>query len=247
MSKVFSKDAGKEMNNTISKALEELRKGNIILVYDAEGREEETDMVIASEHVKPETIRTLRKDAGGLICTTVPPHARKCIGIPYMVDVLSHSKGIFPIVDGLKPNDIPYDTKSSFSLTINHRKTFTGITDRDRALTVSEFSKIVRMTLSCENGYASETFAKNFRSPGHVHLLNASDGLTLKRQGHTELATAITILAGLTPTATICEMMGEDGYALSKEKAMKYAEENGLVFLEGKEIIEVWRAEESSG
>ena len=232
------------MSSRILKAFEDLRKGKIILIYDADGREEETDMVIASEFVNPDTIMALRKHAGGLICVTVPPEARKCLGIPFMVDVLGQSKGAYPIIDGLKPNDIPYDAKSSFSLTINHRKTFTGITDKDRALTISEFAKIVKLTFSCENGYAAETFAKNFRSPGHVHLLNASDGLALRRQGHTELATTMMVLAGLTPTATICEMMGDDSYALRKTKAMEYAEKNELVFVEGKDIIDAWRARE---
>jgi len=232
------------MSTEISKAFNDLRKGKMILIYDADGREEETDMVIASEFVNADVIRIMRKHAGGLICVTVPPETRKCLGIPYMVDILSGSRSAYPIIDGLKPNDIPYDAKSSFSLTINHRKTFTGITDRDRALTISEFAKIVKLTLSTDDGYASQAFAKNFRSPGHVHLLNASDGLALSRQGHTELSTSMMVLAGLTPTATICEMMGDDGYALRKSKAMEYANTKDLVFIEGKEIIKTWRARE---
>jgi len=229
------------MSDSILKAVDAIRKGKMVLVYDAEGREEETDMVIASEFVNAESVRTMRKDAGGLICVTIPPEARKCIGIPYMVDVLGISKERYPIIDGLEPNDIPYDAKSSFSLTINHRKTYTGITDRDRSLTISEFAKIIKLTYSCENGFAAEAFTKNFRSPGHVHLLNASDGLTLKRQGHTELATAIMIIADVTPTATVCEMMGDNGNALPKEDAGEYAKNNSLIFLEGKEIIEAWK------
>ena len=230
------------MTDLITKACEELRNGKMVLVYDADGREEETDMVIASEFVDQDIVRTYRKDAGGLICVTIPPETRHCIGIPYMVDVLQNSKGLYPILDGLKANDIPYDAKSSFSLTINHRKTFTGITDKDRALTISEFAKIVQLSRSCNNGHAADTFAKNFRSPGHVHLLNASEKLVLDRQGHTELATALMVLAGLIPTATICEMMGDDGRALSKNRAQKYAADNSLLYLEGREIIKSWKA-----
>jgi len=226
----------------ITKACEELRNGKMVLVYDADGREEETDMVVASEFVDQDIVKAFRKDAGGLICVTIPPETRHCIGIPYMVDVLQNSKELYPILDGLKANDIPYDAKSSFSLTINHRKTFTGITDRDRALTISEFAKIVQLSRSCDNGHAADTFAKNFRSPGHVHLLNASEKLVLDRQGHTELATALMVLAGLTPTATICEMMGDDGRALSKNRAQKYAADNSLLYLEGREIIKSWKA-----
>jgi 3,4-dihydroxy 2-butanone 4-phosphate synthase len=231
------------MTDIITRACEDLRDGKIVLVYDADGREEETDMVVASEFVNLDIVRVLRKEGGGLICVTIPPNARRCLGIPFMVEVLQHSWNLYPILEGLRPNDIPYDAKSSFSLTVNHRKTFTGITDKDRALTISEFAKIVRLSMDCCNGMAAEAFAKNFRSPGHVHLLNASERLLLDRQGHTELATALVSLAGLTPTATICEMMGDDGKALSKAEGRKYAAENGLVFLEGKEIIRFWKAD----
>jgi len=229
------------MSEQIDIACDRLRGGGIVLVYDADGREEETDMVVASEFVNQDIVRTMRKEGGGLICVTIPPDTRRVLGIPYMVDVLSHSTKLFPILDGLKPNDIPYDAKSSFSLTINHRKTFTGITDRDRAMTISQFAKVVKLSMSCDNGQAADTFTKNFRSPGHVHLLNASDRLVLDRQGHTELATALATLAGVTPTATICEMMGDDGRALSKEMAKKYAAKKGLPFLDGSEIIKAYR------
>ena len=229
------------MSQQIDKVCDALRGGGIVLLYDADGREEETDMVVASEFVNHDIIRTFRKDGGGLICVTIPPETRRVVGIPYMVDVLNDSMKHFPILDGLKPNDIPYDAKSSFSLTINHRKTFTGITDKDRALTISQFANIVKMSMSCENGQAAEAFTSNFRSPGHVHLLNASDRLVLDRQGHTELATALVTLAGLTPTATICEMMGDDGRALSREKAKEYAAKNGLPFLDGAEVIKAYK------
>ncbi len=230
------------MIESIARACDELRRGKIVLIFDAGDRENETDMVVASEFVDKNIIRTMRKDGGGLICVTVPPEARSCLGIPYMVELLENSAGRFPIVNGLKPNDIPYDTKSSFSLTINHRKTFTGITDRDRAMTISEFAKIVGASVLSENGCAEEEFARNFRAPGHVHLLNASEGLVLARQGHTELSTALMLMAGLTPSATICEMMGDDGNALPIEQAQKYASDRGLVLLGGREIIETWKS-----
>ena len=229
------------MSGLIDAVCEKLRAGGIVLLYDADGREEETDMVVATEFVNQDTVRTLRKEGGGLICVTIPPETRKAIGIPYMVDVLRGSMKQYPILDGLKPNDIPYDAKSSFSLTINHRKTFTGITDKDRALTISQFANVVKMSLSSEDGFASQLFASNFRSPGHVHLLNASDRLVLDRQGHTELATALVKLAGLTPTATICEMMGDDGRALNKARAKEYAKKNGLPYLDGADVIEAYK------
>ena len=71
-------------------------------------------------------------------------------------------------------------------------------------------------------------------------LLNAADGLLSARSGHTEMATALVQAAGLIPSATICEMMGDDGRALAKELAAGYARANGFVFLEGFQVKEFW-------
>lgn len=225
---------------SVLKALQDLRQGKFVLVYDADGREEETDMVIASEHVTPAAIRTLRKDAGGLICTTADTRIQKALGLPFMTELYLGMADQYPIMRGLMPNDIPYDVKSAFGITINHRKTFTGITDDDRALTIKEFAELARRALTSEDGWAKQEFGRNFRAPGHVHLLNTSERILETRFGHTELSTALVIMAGLVPSATVCEMMGDDGKALSKEKAIAYARAHDLVFLEGAEVVSAW-------
>ncbi len=226
--------------DNVEKAIECLKQGRFVLVYDFDDRERETDMVVASEFVTPEAIRTMRKDAGGLICTTSSYEISEKLQLPFLVDVLACNYRSYPMLKKLAPNDIPYDTKSAFSITINHRKTFTGITDRDRAMTTSEFARLARYALSNGHDDAREEFGRNFRSPGHVHLLNASEHLLIARKGHTELCTALITLSGLTPSATICEMMGDDGNALGKEKAREYAQKHDLCFLEGGEIIRAW-------
>ena len=106
----------------------------------------------------------------------------------------------------------------------------------------ARFAALVGEALRHENGWGLEALGREFRSPGHVPLLNAADRLLADRRGHTELATALVTMAGLIPTATICEMMGDDGRALSKEDAKEYARERTLVFLEGQDVIEAWRA-----
>jgi 3,4-dihydroxy 2-butanone 4-phosphate synthase len=88
---------------------------------------------------------------------------------------------------------------------------------------------------------ARQEFGKAFRAPGHVFLLNSQPGVLNDRRGHTELATAVLKMGGMFPSATICEMMGEDGRALTKEKAQEYAKRFGLVYLDGAEIIEEWK------
>ncbi len=234
-------------SDAVLKALEELRRGRLVLVYDADGREEETDMVIASEHISPAIIRTMRKDAGGLICTTADARIQDALGLPFLAQLYIGMSGDYPVMNELIPNDIPYDVKSAFGITINHRKTFTGITDNDRALTVKEFASLSKEAVTNGDGWGVKEFGRNFRAPGHIHLLNASRRILENRFGHTELSTALVIMAGLVPSATVCEMMGDTGDALDRDGARCYAEENGFVFLEGASIISAWKEFDQKG
>jgi 3,4-dihydroxy 2-butanone 4-phosphate synthase len=226
----------------MARALEALRRGDFVLVYDGDGREEETDLVLASEHVTPDAIRTMRKEAGGLICLTVSADVRARLGLPFMSDILRSAGRDHPMLLDVAREDMRYDRHSAFSLTINHRDTFTGVTDRDRALTIRRFASLARETVRRENGWARRAFSDEFRSPGHVPLLNASEPLLEARRGHTELSTALTTLAGLVPSATLCEMMADDGRARSAEDAKAYAHARNLLFLEGQDIVRAWRA-----
>ncbi len=225
----------------IERALQDIRKGKMVLIFDSDDRERETDMTVASQFVTPASIREMRKNAGGLICTTAHHDMCQKLDLPFLADVLECNHDRHPVLQKLAPNDIPYDTKSAFSITINHRRTFTGITDNDRALTVFEFAKLAKDSYAMSAEEARTAFGKAFRAPGHIHLLNSTPQLLSKRKGHTELATAMMVMAGVTPSATICEMMGDDGNALSKEKAKRYADRFDLCFLEGKDIIEFWK------
>ncbi|HEC76877.1 MAG TPA: 3,4-dihydroxy-2-butanone-4-phosphate synthase [Thermoplasmatales archaeon] len=228
------------MKKKIEDAIEEVRKGNFVLVYDADGREEETDFFISAEYVKPDSIYKMRKEGGGLIFIMSSYEAGAKLGLPYLADVIYKCSNRWPVFKELIPNDIPYDTKSSFSLTINHRKTFTGIRDIDRALTISEFGKLVKEIKEMSSFKAQRIFGERFRSPGHIPICIASKGLLNERNGHTELGIAIAEMAEITPAMAGCEML-DFGESLKKEDAIKYAEKNGYIFLEGKEIIEAWK------
>ena len=230
------------MPTAVESALAALRAGRFVLVYDGEGREEETDLAIASEFVTPAAVRTLRKEAGGWICTTVPPGLREKLGLPYLQDLFQGSAADYPILRRLVPEAQPYDRRSAFSITVSHRDTYTGVTDEDRARTIARFAEVAREGLRLENGWAERAFVEEFRAPGHVALLNPAPRLLEERKGHTELVTALVQMAGLVPSATICEMLGDDGRALRKEDAKAYAGARNLVFLEGREILEAWRA-----
>ncbi len=219
----------------IDEAIAALREGKFILLYDFDDREGETDFAIRSDAVTPRHILQMRKDGGGLICTAVDPVAAERLGLPFASDALRSTQ----IAE--REGEIPYDRKnhSSFSLWVNHKNTFTGITDRDRALTITQVAEQVKKSL---NGGGAH-FSEHFRTPGHCALLRAADGLLNVRRGQTELSIAMAEMAGITPSVTICEMLDdESGYALSKADAKKYAKRHNLVFIEGNEVLERWEA-----
>lgn len=221
------------------KALEDIRQGKVVLVYDFDDREGEADLTVASQHTTFETIRFMRKYAGGLICTTTPYERARDLGLPYITDVYRSDPGNYPLLKAMVPDDLPYDnTRSSFGITINHRKTFTGITDGDRAMTIARYAEVIFQEKSDEDIISD--LGAEFRSPGHVHLLNASEGLLSTRKGHTELCTAMMYMAGVLPSATICEMMGDDGKAMNRNRTMEFAEEHGIEFVTGDQVLDEW-------
>ncbi len=226
---------------TIEEAISDLRKGRFILIHDADDREGETDFVIASEYVTPDAIKTMRKKGGGLIFLMIAHEIAKKLQLPFLADVYSNISDRYPVFKALIPNDIPYDTKSSFSITLNHRNTFTGITDIDRSLTMKRFAELVKKTDKLSSKESIKLLGKEFRSPGHIPICIASEKPLQNRFGHTELVVSILKMANLTPVGSGCEIMGDDGKAMPKEEVKKFAEENGYIFLEGKEIIERWR------
>ncbi len=228
------------MSKRINQAIEELRKGKFVIVYDADGREEESDFFIPAEFVTPPIVKTMRKEGGGLIFLMVANEIGQKLELPFLTDLYQSNWESYRIFKALIPDDIPYDTNSSFSLTINHRKTFTGVTDNDRALTMSEFAKLSTRILKLENGNAIEHFGAEFRSPGHIPICLASEQPLKNRFGHTELSVALLKMSGLIPITAGCEIMGDDGYSKPKSEVKKYAESNGLLYLEGWEIVEAW-------
>ncbi|NHW88644.1 MAG: 3,4-dihydroxy-2-butanone-4-phosphate synthase [Archaeoglobi archaeon] len=222
----------------IEEALKAFRKGKPVLIFDFEHREGETDIAIPAQFVKPKDVALMRTDAGGLICVAIHPVAAKKLGLPFMHDVLKIASEKIPSLVSISNYDIKYDSRSSFSIWVNHRDTFTGITDVDRAKTIRRIGEVVDIVMM--NGYVD--FGKEFRSPGHVAVLRASEKLVYERVGQTELSVALAEIAGIAPAVAICEMLdSETGRALSKEKAMKYAEEKGFPFVEGKEIVKYYK------
>ncbi|MDI6883720.1 MAG: 3,4-dihydroxy-2-butanone-4-phosphate synthase [Hadesarchaea archaeon] len=216
-----------------------LGAGDFVLLHDSQSRENEVDMLIAAEFVEPRHIATMRRDAGGLICVALHPTIAENFDLPYLTEVYGAASSKFDVLARVRPDDIPYDERSAFSLAVNHRRTFTGVTDIDRALTIRELGKLGAQAL---DGPVVDEFGRNFRSPGHVPLLRAAGGLLDERQGHTELSVALAELAGVTPVVAVCEMLdAQTNRALSKEAAAEYGKKQGMVLLEGQELAREFR------
>ena len=214
---------------SLESGIQSLKRGEFVLLFDSAGRENEVDMVAAGEFVTPEHVARMRQHAGGLLCISIDNEFANELDLHYMHDILAESSTNKEMIMGLAP----YGDRPTFSIYVNHYQTYTGITDKDRALTIQEMAKIYNLDNK------KKKFVSSFKTPGHVPLLIASKGLLETRQGHTEMSIYLAKLAGLTPVTAICEMMDAETYtALSIEKAEKYAKQNGIPLIDGKELLE---------
>ncbi len=217
----------------IQEAIQALRSSHFVLIHDDKGRENEIDMVIAGEKISPEHIAVMRKDGGGLICLAISQDFAFKLGLTYMQNILQAVSSINPVFAKLTSGKSPYGDDPSFSIAINHRGTYTGITDFDRALTISKMSEICKRI---DTGGINE-FANNFRAPGHVPILIASKKLLQDRTGHTELCIYLAQLANLTAAMVICEMLDNETHrALSITKAKTYSTKYQIPLLEADEL-----------
>ena len=211
--------------STVAAAVDAFRAGEPVLVHDAADREGEVDVIYPAAAVTPAAVARLRNDAGGLVCVALADPVAAAFDLPFLADVIDHPAA---------GNHVGYDDRSSFSLTVNHRDTYTGITDADRALTITALAEAARDP-------ERTTFADQFRTPGHVHVLRAAPGLLADRRGHTELGLALAEAAGRAPAAVVCEMLDDEtGAALPVADARDYARRHDLVFVEGADLVDAF-------
>ena len=217
---------------TFDSAISSLKHGEFVMIHDSDGRENEIDLVVAAQFITPEHISRMRQHAGGLICLAIDDVMGQKLQLKYMHEILSKSNYIDIDSKKMIMGTAPYGDHPTFSIHINHKQTFTGITDRDRALTIKEMANLY------DSDDPKADFISSFKTPGHVPLLLASNGLLNVRTGHTEMSIYLAKLAKLYPITAICEMMDSQTYsALSVEKAEKYAKENAIPFVDGKELL----------
>ncbi len=211
----------------LGSAISTLKRGSFIVLHDAKGREDESDLICLAEKTTPAKVRKMRKEAGGLICLAIDSASSKRLSLPFAVDMLKKAGN--PLLFSMGSKIMKYGDKPAFTISINHLSTFTGITDNDRAKTIKEFGKLI-----AKKGNKSD-FKKNFRAIGHVFLLTSS-GIG-KRRGHTELSVELARIAKATQAVVLCEMLSNTGKAATKKEAIAYARKNNFPFLEGKDII----------
>ena len=230
------------MTDDVEDAIRAFSQGNPVMVFDSDFREKETDLLWPATAATPAVMRRLRIDCGGLLFLAIGDEIGQMFDLPWLQDLHTHPELVNdnPVLSHLITNDLQYDTRSAFTLSINHRDTYTGITDRDRSLTTKRFGELsgslMEKSISGEEAY--KALGNEFRTPGHIPVCRESPGGLKSRQGHTELAVAIARLAGQVPATIGAEMLQPDGDgALSVKDARAYAAKHNIPMITGDDLL----------
>ncbi|PMD98192.1 bifunctional 3,4-dihydroxy-2-butanone-4-phosphate synthase/GTP cyclohydrolase II [Siphonobacter sp. BAB-5405] len=194
--------------DSIEEAIEDIRAGKIIVVVDDEDRENEGDMICASELITPEIINFMTKEARGLIC--VPLTEARCQEL--QLDMM------------VGQNTSNHETAFTVSVDLLGNGCTTGISASDRA-------KTIRALVD------SDTKPEDLGRPGHIFPLKAKAEGVLRRPGHTEAAVDFAVLAGLKPSGTLIEILNEDGTMARLPELRKIADRFGMKLVSIKDLI----------
>ena len=191
----------------VERALKAISAGEIVILVDAEDRENEGDLCMAADMVTPETINFMAKYGRGLICLTMTGDRIEHLGIPMMVDQNSSAFG------------------TAFTVSIEAAEgVTTGISAADRARTI-------------EAAVADDATCDDIVMPGHIFPLKARDGGVMVRTGQTEGSVDLARMAGHSPAGVICEIMNDDGTMARLPELRSFAEEHGLELLSVTDLI----------
>lgn len=198
----------KEAFSRIEHAIQQLKQGKMIILTDDKHRENEGDLVIAAEHVTPETINFMARFGRGLICLPMAPALLDRLQLPLMA---SHNRS-------------PYGTAFTVSIEAA-RGVSTGISAHDRAHTI-------------QTAIHPHAQPHDLITPGHVFPLRAQAQGVLARAGQTEGSVDLVSLAGLTPAAVICEIMNEDGSMSREEDLQRFSETHDISIVTIADLID---------
>ena len=199
-----------QQNNfsSIEDAMEDVLQGKMIVIVDDEDRENEGDLMIASEKVTPEAINFMAKYGRGLICLALTEDRTRELGLSMMVE----------------DNESTFETP--FTVSIDAREGITtGISANDRSITI-------------QTAIDSQTEKSDLVKPGHIFPLRARTGGVLVRMGQTEASVDIARMAGLYPSGVICEIMDDDGTMARLPSLIEFTREHGLKMITTKDLAE---------
>jgi 3,4-dihydroxy 2-butanone 4-phosphate synthase/GTP cyclohydrolase II len=192
----------------VEDAIVEIGKGNLVIVTDDEGRENEGDLIMAASKVTPESINQMILHARGLICVPLMSNQLNRLGISSMVQNNRESQ------------------RTDFTVSVDAAEGIsTGISAYDRSSTIEILA----------NPNAS---SQDLVQPGHVFPLRARPGGVLERAGHTEAAVDLASLAGLHPSGVICEILNEDGSMARLPELIQFKEKWGFKLISIASLIE---------
>ncbi len=194
--------------HSIEEAIEDFRRGKILIVVDDEDRENEGDFVVAAEHTTPEIINMLTKEGRGVVCTPLTRSRADDLMLEPMVEA----------------NTSLHETPFTVSIDYVHGTT-TGVSAVDRSATVRALID-------------PKVKPSDFARPGHIFPLRASEGGVLRRAGHTEAVIDLCNLAGVYPAGVLCEILNEDGTMARVPELMEIARKFRLKIITVKALIE---------
>src|SRR3954471_1259030 len=197
------------MLDTIEAALEDLKKGKLLIVVDDEDRENEGDFVTAARNVTPEIINFMSKYGRGLICAPITESRCNELNLNLMVET----------------NTVLHQTPFTVSVDLIGNGCTTGISAQDRAKTVQALID-------------PATKPEDLGRPGHIFPLRARNEGVLRRSGHTEATVDLARLAGFEPAGVLVEIMNDDGTMARLEQLKEIAKKFDLKIISIKDLIE---------
>jgi len=195
--------------DTVERALDEIRRGRMVIVADDEDRENEGDLVAAASAVDPAMVNFMATHGRGLICVALPPERADALDLTPMTDQNRESQ------------------RTAFTVSVDghpRHGVSTGISASDRAKTIALLAD-------------EATQPSDLVRPGHIFPLRAVPGGVLRRVGQTEASVDLARLAGLPPVGVICEILNEDGTMARRPDLERFAEKHGLAFITVAQIV----------
>ncbi|KPM47178.1 bifunctional 3,4-dihydroxy-2-butanone-4-phosphate synthase/GTP cyclohydrolase II [Jiulongibacter sediminis] len=202
--------------DTVEEAIDEIAKGNVVIVVDDEDRENEGDFICAAEKITPEMVNFMVKEGRGLMCVPLTHERCDTLGLEMMVG----------------KNTATHATPFTVSVDLLGYGCTTGISASDRSKTIFALTD-------------EKTKPEELGRPGHIFPLRAADGGVLRRAGHTEAAIDLAVMAGLKPAGVLIEIMNEDGTMARLPQLRELADKHNLKLVSIKAMIEYRLKKES--